>query len=189
MQIFSFEKNARIGKAMVTNFKDLPQFKKGEIGMRLVDDFLIKKGYVPYSPDAVNKAHPFDRLVAKDNKEIIFIAEGKTKPARIYYRDTGIDIKNYKEYQYIHEKYQLRIFLFFIDEDKEEIYGNWLDKLDKEKFEFNLKGRMVKYPLEQKGIRYFPLSLMKSICKLKEEQVKEIKKFTTRAIQYEKKST
>ena len=189
MQIFFQGKNGLNGEAMAMRFEDTKQYKKGNLGMRLVDEHLIKKGYVPYSPDAINKRHPFDRLVAKDDKTMIFIAEGKTKPARIYYRDTGIDIKNYKEYQHIHEKYNLRVFLFFVDEDKKEIYGNWLDELDKEKFEFNPKDRMIKYPLEQKGIRYFPLSSMKSICKLTKEQVEEIRKFTTRAKKYEKKNT
>jgi len=168
-------------------FNETKQYKKGSLGMRLVDDFLVNKGYVPYSPDAINKAHPFDRLVAKDNKKMIFIAEGKTKPARIYYNDTGIDIKNYEEYQFIFKKYKLRIFLFFIDEDKKEIYGNWLYKLDKEKFEFDKKGRIIQYPFKQNNIIYFPLSSMENVCKLTEEQVEEIKKYSTRSEQYKDK--
>jgi len=183
---------------MAINFRDTKQYKKGNLGMRLVDEHLIKKGYIPYSPDAINKRHPFDRLVAKDDKTMIFIAEGKTKPARIYYPDTGIDIKNYNEYLYISKKYNLRIFLFFVDEDKKEIYGNWLDILDKEIPEATtLKATARRlnfpvpefYPLREKGIIYFPLKLMRTICKLTEEQAEEIKKFTTRAVEYEKKST
>ena len=108
---------------MATKFKDLPETKKGEIGERIMDDYLISKKIIPYKPTQEG-AHPFDRLCATADKKTIFIAEAKAKPARKYYPDTGIDYKIYREYMQIQAKHDIRICLFFIDEDRARFTGD-----------------------------------------------------------------
>ena len=171
-------------------FSDLPQAKKAAIGEQIVDNYLRQNGFIPYHPSEIDGAHPFDRLVASKDKKRIFIGEIKTKPARFHYPDTGINKKSYQEYQYIHEKYGIRIFLFFVDEKKGEIYGNYLDLLDKKRIEHRRDGKYVQYPLEQStinrtSIRYWPTSAMELICKLDNAQIEMLCEHTTRSKQYE----
>lgn len=147
---------------MAMTWQNLTSVKKGNIGERLVNEFLINKGFIPYSPD-VGGAHPFDRLVASKDKRTIFIADSKAKPARVYYPDTGINIKHYQEYKYIQDKYGIDVYIFFVDEEKQEIYGNFLRRLD-EPAQIAHNGSIIEYPLESKGIRYFPLSHMQHIA-------------------------
>lgn len=71
--------------------------------------------------------HCFDKVAIKNKKEML-IAEVKTKAARLYYPDTGFNLRNYREYQAIKEKYNVPIFVFFVDEKKRRVYGNWLAK-------------------------------------------------------------
>jgi len=53
--------------------------KKGNVGEKIVNDYLIKNGYIPYSPNAEG-AHPFDRLCAsKRQKKRYLITRGKNK--------------------------------------------------------------------------------------------------------------
>ena len=171
-------------------FEDLPQVKKATIGEKIVDDYLRDNGYIPYHPSEVDGAHPFDRLVAAKDKTRIFIGEIKAKPARIRYPDTGINKKSYEEYQYIHKKYGIKIFLFFVDEKRGEIYGNYIDTLDEKRIEQRKDGKFVQYPLEQSTangirIRYWPISAMRLICKLDNEQIEMLCEHTTRSKQYE----
>lgn len=149
---------------MAMNWQNLPSVQKGNIGEKLVNSFLIGKGYIPYSPD-VDGAHPFDRLVAAPDKKTIFIADSKAKPARKYYPDTGIDVRHYSEYKFIQDKYNIDVFLFFVDEEKREIYGGFLRHLDKIK-NIDHNGKILIYPLEQNGIRYFPLEQMTHVANI-----------------------
>ena len=148
--------------------------KKGDVGEEIVRNYLLSKGYVPYVPIA-EKAHPFDNLCASQDKKHIFIAEVKTKEARKYYPDTGIDIRHYKEYKFISNKYSIPVWLFFVDATNKKIYGNKLKKLE-EPTVSNGKS----YPLEQKGIIYFPLELMKTIALLSDESCAKIKMYNTK---------
>jgi len=169
-------------------FNERASSKKGKVGERLVDAWLRDQGYVPYAPVVENKAHPFDRIVASENKREIFVAECKTKPARTEYHDTGIDVRHYNDYKHIMEKYGLGIFLFFVDEDKREIYGGYLAELDCQCHEEKPDGsRLLSYPLVRGGIRYFPLSAMLPVCQLTDDEVAEIKPYTRRNKRWEPK--
>lgn len=169
---------------MATNWQSLTSVKKGNIGERLVNEFLIKKGYIPYSPDA-DGAHPFDRLVASRDKKTIFIADSKTKPARTYYPDTGINIRHYNEYKFIQDKYNIDVFIFFVDEDSKTIYGNFLKRLDEPR-KIVHNGKIIEYPMEQKGIRYFPLSVMMPVAEIPAVDVLELFGLSQRKKDYRK---
>lgn len=148
--------------------------KKGDIGEQLVIDYLSKKNFVVYKP-ITQGAHPFDNLCASRDKKKIFIAEVKTKEARKYYPDTGINIRNYSEYKFIQNKYNLKVYLFFVDATNMKIYGNIIDMLETE---YTIKGKT--YPLIQNGIIYFPLIKMKEITELTKDQVNIIRGYTTK---------
>lgn len=156
------------------NWQDRKEVKKGNIGEGLVIDYLHRKGYVVYK-SITSGAHPFDNLCASRDKKKIFIAEVKTKEARKYYPDTGINIRSYDQYKFIQDKYSLDVFLFFVDATNHKVYGNAMNELTKP---INING--TEYPLRHKGIIYFPLALMITLANLTEEQAEQIAQFNTK---------
>ena len=159
----------------MANWTDKREVKKGQIGERIIKSFLESKGYIIYTPNT-DGAHAFDFLAIK-NKEKALIAECKTYPKRKFYNDTGVDIKHYYEYKVVSENHNMPVFLFFIDDVKNEIYGNWLSELEKECYD----GK-IKYPLKENGKTgtkiYFSLNSMRHISFLRESEIKEIKQFS-----------
>jgi len=148
--------------------------KKGNIGEEIVFNYLRDLGYVIYRP-VTDGAHAFDNLCVSRDKRTIFIAEIKTKEARQYYPDTGININSYNEYKFIERKYNLPVFLFFVDAANQKIYGNFLTRLETPRVEGECS-----YPLQQNGIIYFPLSNMELVAELTAEQAEAIKKHSTK---------
>ena len=173
--------------------------KKGNIGEEYCDDYLISHGVTPYLPsEKWGKAHPFDRLCALGKKEL-FIAEYKTKEARIYYPDTGFNQTNFNDYLRVKSKYDVPIWLFFVDKNAMQMYGQSLDYLEKYQLFDPLKTQAritknginyqvwnpeklyqknIKYPLLQNGIRYYPLEAMIKYADLTENQMERIHNFT-----------
>lgn len=156
------------------NWHDRTTTKKGDIGERIVREFLVSKGYVPYVPIA-DIAHPFDNLCASPDKKKIFIVEVKTKEARKYYPDTGINIRNYDEYAFIRKKYGIEVFIYFVDATNKKVYGNRLSVLEEKTTVGNKE-----YPKREPPIIYFPLCNMQTISELTDEQCTEIRKYTTK---------
>ena len=139
--------------------------KIGDYGEELVIKHLESKNFVCYKA-VTNASHPFDFLVSKNDE--LFFVEVKTKPRRKYYPDTGFDIRSYKRYLRACETTGRRMFVFFVDVQQKQIYGNFLDELEERCIE-----RFV-YPFEDRGIRYYPLSKMKIIRELSDEEVNTI---------------
>jgi len=160
------------------DWKDKIQVKKGNFGEKIINDYLEKKGFIVYVP-ITEKAHAFDRLAVKD-KKIFIIAEIKTKAKLNYYNATGFDIKHYKEYKLLSVKYNIPVFVFFIDEMIGKIYGNWLNELEKQ-IEDDLN-----YPdfTKIKGVVLFSLSTMKTIAELTQEQIEKLKEYSSRNYNY-----
>jgi hypothetical protein len=154
-------------------WEDRPQVKKGTLGESLVDKYIQENHLVPYHA-VFDGPHPFDRLIASPDKTKLFIAEIKTKARRKKYADTGFDIKCYNEYKLISSKYNLEIFMFFVDNDLKKIYGNWLRILE-EKHEEN----GLCYPCFWDNIIYFPISKMKDICVLTVTETKRLNELST----------
>ena len=172
----------------MTNWNDLPQVKKGKIGEQLVRQWLENNGWVIYRPQT-SGAHPFDNLCATKDKKTLMIAEVKTKPARSYYPDTGIDEKALTGYLDIQRKHNLNVFIFFVDEKAKKIYGGELNKLNDEFMIFH-GGRFLNYPrkeTDQRGTRtvYFPLSRMTQIANIDDDSVSQITRWSTRNPDYD----
>jgi hypothetical protein len=147
------------------------RLKKGAIGEAIVDRWLRDKGWVPYRP-VDGCAHPFDRLVASANKRKLCIVEVKTKPRREAYRDTGIERRHFDDYDHVTSTYSIPLFLAFVDERERRVYGNWWSIL----LQRRPSGRPFPeaYPWTQKGIVYFPLSIMRPIAELSDEQCRQL---------------
>ena len=165
-----------------SNWQNFTTVKKGNIGEALVNEWLINKGYIPYSPDA-DGAHPFDRLVASRDKKTIFIADSKAKAKRKYYPDTGINIKHYEEYKFIQDKYSIDVFIFFVDEEARKIYGNYLRIMQAPRKIIH-NGKELSYPLIQNDVIYFPVEFMKEIADIPTEQANSMKQLTTKKEAY-----
>lgn len=130
-------------------FSEQHETRLGDIGELSINKFLTDNKFIIYKP-INDAAHLIDGFAIRNMNEIIGF-EVKTKPKRIYYNDTGIDIKHYNRYKLVLDKYGIEVFLFFVDGLYKKVYGNYLSVLDKEE-----NG----YPLNQKGIRYFDLDKM-----------------------------
>jgi hypothetical protein len=166
------------------NWEEMPQVKMGNLGEQIVREYFIEKGIVPYLPAKGTGPHPFDFLCASRDKKRIFIAEVKTKPARLYYPDTGFNLSSWYTYLNISEEYNMDIWVFFVDTNRCSIYGNKLKELKKPRaIEYN--GKQLNYPLAQNRIIYFPLEAMVKIRALTVEQKLKIEQHTTRSYNYE----
>jgi len=163
-------------------FTDTNMYRRGQIGEEIVDNYIINSGkFIPFAPMVEDKAHPFDRILASVDKKSLMIAEVKTIDARDYYPDTGISISNFREYLNIENKYNLEVWIFFVDSKLGKIYGNTLSKLRNET-KVNYKGKVLEYPMKSKNftanggeIIYFPLENMVDIKKLNDIDIQRIK--------------
>lgn len=163
------------------NWQDKIEVKKGNAGEKEVRKFLAEKGLIIYEP-VTNIAHGFDKLISKGKQQFV-IVEVKTKPKRIYYPDTGFNIKHYNEYKFISVKHNLPVFIFFVDEILKEIYGNYLHELEIKK-QINWHGKIIEYPKEEGGIIFFYQPAMRKISVLNDELADEINSMSTRKYIY-----
>ncbi len=159
------------------------QVQKGNLGERIIDEYLKDNGIIPYVA-VFDGAHPFDRIIASLDKRNLFIADVKTKARRSHYPDTGIDTRSYEQYRYLMDKYNMRCFLFFIDEWLGKIYGNFLDVLAQPEV-IIYKEKIINYPLIQRDIIYFPLLKMRIIALLDDETIEALKKLSSRKYLYD----
>lgn len=156
------------------SFNDRPTEKTGRFGERIVDEFLIQKGWIPYRPIG-DVAHPFDRLVASADKQNLCIVEVKTKWRREAYKDTGINRRHFNDYQRITAKYDIPLFLSFVDAKQGTVYGNWWLELIKSRVPGRAgAGGCQSYPWEQRGIVYFPLMAMRTLYVLSPDERAEL---------------
>lgn len=154
-------------------WNDKPSVQKGSIGERIVDEWLIGLGWVPYRPIA-DAAHPFDRLVASKDKKRIVVVEVKSKPRREAYADTGIDYRHYQDYLGIWQSYNITVFLAFVDEKQGRIYGEFLSRLNKFRI---VDGNVYPWrprPNQRPDIVYFPLEAMRQIGDLTGSQISSL---------------
>lgn len=174
---------------MNDKFNQLQTVKYGNIGEEIVTNYLLSKGFITYSPANVG-AHPFDRLCASRDKKTIFIAEVKTKPARVFMPDTGINLKSYNEYKFVMDRYNINVVMFFVDQDRAKVYGNQLSILV-EPFKIEHEGKVIDYPRIEKSkygkeIIYFPLAKMIHIDNIARDVLDNLKVLSSRNANYAK---
>ena len=164
---------------LIDNFNEKTTTKKGDIGENIVDNIMLKKGFIPYMPKEGTGAHPFDRLYATRDKKTIFILDIKAKAKRRYYPDTGIDLAHYRQYSHISDKYKIEVVILFVDEESLTVYGGKLINLEAETT-ITDKSRTLKYPMIVKNIIYFPIKNMIHVSGITQEEAKALKIMTTK---------
>lgn len=155
-------------------FKSKTTTQKGIAGEDIVFSWLRARGHTIYRPNDDDKRHPIDALIMHREKLLIVAADIKTKPRRLHYPDTGINISHYGEYCYIKNINKIRVYLFFVDEHLNKIYGNYLDKLE-ERREILHNGERLIYPRRECGIIYFSLEAMLHIGNLPDGEANKLK--------------
>jgi hypothetical protein len=153
------------------DFKDKPQFKKGEIGETYVKNWLIERGWITYSPDVKDRPHYFDMLITKDKLQVIAI-DVKTKARLNNWNAQGIDLRHYDEYMRFMCTTKVPFYLFFVDDKCGDVFCADLSKL---------KNPFV---LHEKKIIAWYLDDMRKVFQLSESQIQELSKYDTRNYTY-----
>jgi len=156
--------------------------QKGNLGERIVQVALEKKGYIVYRA-ITQKAHGFDFLAVKD-KKVFIVAEVKSKARMNKFKATGIDVRHLDDYLYVMEAQSMDVVLFFVNEHPPEnrVYCQKLKTLMTPCVEDG-----IEYPNFgiAKGIVLFPLSKMVEVQKLNEEEASELARLSSRNYNYE----
>lgn len=116
---------------------------KGVIGERYIAEKLCALGYeiifvggaVKFTIDN-SRFFTADFLCYKDGKA--FWVQAKYKEPRIKYPDTGLELYRWENLHWLQTQSNISALILFTD-NTQKIYGNWIDKLKKEKHggEFN----------------------------------------------------
>jgi len=164
-------------------WEERPNVIKGSLGEKIVDEYIHDSGkFIPYNP-VYEGPHPFDRIIASLDKKELYILETKTKARRNLYPDTGINLKHYYEYKHLQDKYNLGVYIAFVDEMLNMVYGNFLNDLARETT-INNNGKLGKYPHIYNDIIFFPCVNMEFICKIDNGYAEELKKHSRRNYGY-----
>ena len=171
------------------NWQDKEEVKLGNIGEKIINDYLEKQGLVIYRP-VTDNAHGFDVLVSRGKLELT-LCEVKTKPKRKYFPDTGINHSVFKDYESICKKHNLKMFLFFVDFDIGQIYGDFLHVLSEIKRHVH-EDKEYSYPKieldkhKNRDIIYFFQPSMRKIADIPVEMVEEMRGLSKRKYDYTK---
>lgn len=162
-----------------TTWHERTTTKKGDIGERLVYNFLVGMGFIPYIiPEEFNNdvRHVIDGMWWKFEKDSLgfgyyqlYFVEVKTKPRRIWHPDTGIDTRRLWDYNDLIERYpNIKVLIIFVDSTMKMAYGNYLTELMK----MSHKENNGKYT-------YFNLKVMKKFFNISDEDCKQIVEYST----------
>jgi hypothetical protein len=170
------------------NFNDKISTKKGTLGEQIADRYLCEAGYHVYHPADLDNAHPIDRIAVCKRTLSVLLCDVKSKPKRLMYPDTGIDMSHWLTYWTLAKAHNMRVYLVFVDEDSAEVYGQFLHVLEKP-IEVRHNGKIIWYPLtENKGvceIRYFPIRSMHKFGNLTADEQFQLQELSTRHQKYE----
>lgn len=95
--------------------------KKGEIGEKIIREYLENKGWIVYQPITKNKPHYFDMLCTYDKEKVIAI-DVKTKARLNKWNAQGIDIRHYNQYMNFINTTNVNFYLFFIDDKNGDVH-------------------------------------------------------------------
>lgn len=151
------------------NWKDKKEVKKGDIGEKIVKEYLEKQGHIVYQP-ITSGAHYFDMLATKDKQEVIAL-DVKTKARLNKFEATGINLTHYEDYKRLNNTTQIPFYIYFVDEMEGKVYRQLLNKLP-EPFKLN------------KYIVCWYLKDLIYLFDISEKQKNELKKFNTRNYEY-----
>ena len=140
--------------------------KKGELGEKIIRDFLQNKGWIVYFPFTKDKAHFFDMLCTF-NKDKVIAIDVKTKARLNKWNAQGIDKLHYQQYLSFVKKSNVNFYLIFIDDKTGDVYACDISKLKNPIFP---NPKIIAWELKQ----------MKFLFKITENQINELTKFDQR---------
>jgi Holliday junction resolvase len=142
------------------------KLQKGDLGEKIITEYLEKKGWIVYRPFTKNKAHYFDMLCTL-NKEKVIAIDVKTKARLNKWNAQGINIKTYNEYINFVKTTSVNFYLIFVDDKTGEVHLADLMKL-----------KDPIYPNEK--IIAWAVKDMKYLFTISENQIKELTKLDQR---------
>ena len=141
--------------------------RKGDYGEQLIIDLLESKGCRLIEKHN-DEPHKIDFLFSGTHfPPNRFYVEVKTKSHREYYQDVGINKNSHYFYSELQKIFP--VWLFFVDSTAGEIYGQDLKVLDN-------AGEF--YPIEDKGVIYYPLNRMIRLRKLSKKEIGTLKELS-----------
>jgi hypothetical protein len=147
--------------------------QKGDIGERIVKQFLESKGYIVYRPETKNKAHYFDILATKGKEQVVAI-DVKTKARLNKWPAQGINKRNYDEYMAFVSRVNVPFFLFFVDDKTGDVHYQDIRKL---KDHFMVNEKIIGWDLSQ----------MIYLFNIGQELIAELSKYDQRGYKFEPK--
>ena len=160
------------------NFETAMQ--KGEVGERIVQALLERKGWIVYRPET-SGAHCFDMLCIKD-KRIATAFDVKAKSRMNKFPATGVNQKHFEEYKRFSDRHLMEFWIVFVDEGQRTIYGNSLQRLEIERV---VDGKSYPWVMPVSGgIRLWPLEAMRHIARLDDDSVRDLTRFNQRSHEY-----
>jgi len=145
-------------------FNKLKTTQYGNHGETYLSEFAASVGCRAYKP-AMDGSNPVDSLTACKNKKThkwsVASIEIKTKAKMIYYNATGVDTKDWIEYQ----QFPVPVYILFVDYLKGAIYGQWTSKLTPVEIKYNSK----------EPLTFFNLNQMEEYRKLSKEEILQLK--------------
>lgn len=205
------ENQKRLEMYKEEKWEEKSEVKKGNIGERIVNEILSKKGYIIYRP-ITKGAHKIDFFAHREDieKRIICI-EAKAKRRMAKHTKTGFNLNAYLHYKEIQEKYNIETYVYFIDDFEGWVYGNWLNELGEgmlplsenlsiryglerwilfnefENFIINkFKNILPNSFIKQQTVIVWDLDKMKKERKLTEDELIELSKYTKENYDYSK---
>ncbi len=156
--------------------------RKGQVGERIVKDILIKEFQMIYEP-AKPGPHDFDFYVSKNGT--MHVVEAKTKEKMVHYDCVGFDQRHLERYRAHESRYNMPVFIYFVDASLREVYGNWLDALERP---FHDKNKQFPWVLNNRGgpiINFHMNNMRRNLGVVSEEDAKLIKSLTNIHKKYE----
>ena len=151
------------------SWEEKKEVKKGDLGEKIVRNYLENKGYIVYQPKTKG-AHYFDMLCTKNKQEVMAL-DVKTKARLNAYEATGIDLRHYEDYKRLMNTTQIPFYIYFVDEMEGKVYMQLLNKLPEP---FKLNNYIVCWHL--KDLVY--------MFDITEQEKNELQKFNTRTYEY-----
>ena len=140
--------------------------KKGELGEKIVREFLEAKDWIVYQPMTKDKAHYFDMMCTFKKEKVIAI-DVKTKARLNKWNAQGIDKKHYNEYINFINTTKVNFYLFFVDDKIGDVHYADIKNLTNPIYP---NDKIIAWKIED----------MNFIFKLTDEQIIELLKYDQR---------
>ena len=160
------------------NHKIIPNFStcmnKGDLGELFFKEFLERRGWVVYKPTVTDRAHFCDIFATRGKRELI-LADVKTKARLNKTNATGINLSAYNDYLHFAKNYPIPFHLVFVNDKDGEVHSCNILTLEKSKSGFLISNDRI---------ICWPISVMRKLFTLNDEQVASLSAYDQRNYAY-----